>query len=92
MTRGLCLLRGADDYLAEPFESSELLARLEALLRRTRAVSDPGQLESMGVALGEINRTVASGWHSHRGVAARICTGEVLDPEQRPRAVEVLSD
>jgi len=28
---------GADDYLAKPFEVSELLARIEALLRRTRA-------------------------------------------------------
>src|SRR5207237_5332950 len=28
---------GADDYLAKPFEVSELLARIEALLRRARA-------------------------------------------------------
>lgn len=39
--RILGLEMGADDYLAKPFNTRELLARIQAILRRTRIASTP---------------------------------------------------
>lgn len=69
--RGLDL--GADDYLLKPFEPSELLARLRALLRR--AQGDP----SPSIKVGRLTLEHASG-------AFRI-DDELLELPRRERAV-----
>ncbi|MDE2979049.1 MAG: response regulator transcription factor, partial [Acidobacteriota bacterium] len=56
--RVLGLKLGADDYLAKPFETLELLARIEALLRRSRdgaqALTSPREPTLHGYRFGNI--------------------------------------
>lgn len=49
---------GADDYLSKPFELPELLARIEAVLRRTGETSKAERLENSGVTIDLVGRTV----------------------------------
>lgn len=59
MDRILGLELGADDYLSKPFNPRELLARVNAVLRRSRAVPpDDERLEAAGVVLDPGRREV----------------------------------
>ncbi len=52
---------GGDDYLAKPFSFSELLARIQALLRRAVGTSDPTVLNVADLTLDLISRRVTRG-------------------------------
>jgi len=49
---------GSDDYLTKPFAFSELLARLQALLRRSSGVAEPTKLEMGDLSMNLITREV----------------------------------
>lgn len=52
---------GADDYLAKPFAFSELMARINALLRRPALQEEKAVLQVADLALDLIRRTAARG-------------------------------
>lgn len=52
------LQNGGDDYLAKPFAFSELLARVQSLLRRSQQAAAPTELHGAGITLNLLTREV----------------------------------
>ena len=49
---------GADDYLTKPFAFSELLARLQALIRRSSDIAEPTKLTVGDISMNLVTREV----------------------------------
>jgi two-component system OmpR family response regulator len=52
---------GADDYLTKPFAFSELLARVQALIRRAGGISEPTRLTVADLSVNLLTREVVRG-------------------------------
>jgi len=55
------LQAGGDDYLTKPFAFSELLARVQALIRRSTQVAEPSKLTVGDLVLDLLTRSVTRG-------------------------------
>jgi two-component system, OmpR family, response regulator len=57
------LQSGGDDYLTKPFSFSELVARIQALIRRANAVAEPTSLSVADLTLDLLRRKTVRGGH-----------------------------
>jgi len=51
------LRHGGDDYLTKPFSFSELLARIDSLLRRSQKITEPSSLSFQDLSIDLLART-----------------------------------
>lgn len=54
---------GTDDYVIKPFSPRELIARIQAVLRRTSPADHKGRIEADGLTLDTISRRILAEGH-----------------------------
>lgn len=72
---------GADDYMTKPFNSEELLARIQAILKRSQPVADPKE-EQTEFEFGEYHFTFPLRILTHTPAAGGNSSKEKLSPKE----------
>ena len=71
------LRAGGDDYLVKPFAFAELLARVEALARRSATVVKETVLRVGDLELDLVSRAVSASWPEYRTAAPRVSSSRI---------------
>jgi CheY-like chemotaxis protein len=82
------LQTGGDDYLSKPFAFSELLARVQALIRRASGAKEPTRLTCGDLTIDMLTREVRRGGGKNRSAAAGVLSAGIPDAKRRSGRVQ----
>ena len=82
------LQTGGDDYLTKPFAFSELLARVQALIRRAGGISEPTRLVVGDLSINLLSREVTKSRQETRSSARRVLFARIPHAKHRARGLK----